>query len=68
MVNRASMGYSIRRIRWSTLPPRPLVLTNAKRVYDDNARRRPVEAGSSKCTGVYRDESVGQIMEGTNHG
>lgn len=42
------------------VPPRPLVLKNAKRVYDDNTRRRPVKAGSSKYTGVYRDKSIGK--------
>lgn len=42
------------------VPPRPLILKNAKRVYDDNTRRRPVKAGSSKYTGVYRDKSIGK--------
>jgi len=42
------------------VPPRPLILKNAKRVYDDNTRRHPVKAGSSKYTGVYRDKSNGK--------
>ena len=51
MINRASMV---------DVPPQPLILKNAKRTYDDNTRRRPVKAGSSKYTGVYRDESIGK--------
>ena len=42
------------------VPPRPLILKNAKRMYDDNTRRHPVNAGSSKYTGVYRDKSIGK--------
>ena len=42
------------------VPPQPLILKNAKSMYNDNTRRHPVRAGSSKYTGVYRDKSSGK--------
>jgi SHAQKYF class myb-like DNA-binding protein len=42
------------------VPPQPLLLKNAKSMYNDNTRRHPVRAGSSKYTGVYRDKSNGK--------
>ena len=47
------------------VPPQPLVLKNALSsggggMYEDNPRRRPIKAGSSRYTGVYLDKGVGK--------
>jgi hypothetical protein len=47
------------------VPPQPLVLKNALSggggtMYEDNTRRRPIKAGSSRYTGVYLDKGVGK--------